>query len=248
MSAEITLSGVTLNFRVYRNQTPSMKEAFLAKILRKKEVSEVVEFRALDDLSIALRGGDRLGVIGLNGAGKSTFLKLIAGIYHPHQGSVTVKGRVTPLTELGTGFDTEQNGIENIFLNGSLLGLTPSYLRTKVQDIAEFSELGDFLSMPVKYYSSGMFARLAFSIATMTDPEILLLDEILSIGDQHFVSKALARMKRLINVSQIVVFVSHNMDQVREVCNRVIVLHKGKLVFDGPTEQAIRFYEKQIAV
>lgn len=246
MNSEIILDGVSLRFRIYRNPTPSFKDAIL-RMVRPSSASEVMEFSALDNLSLRIASGDRLGIVGLNGAGKSTLLKMVAGIYFPHRGKVTVRGRVTPLMELGAGFDAEQSGLDNILLNGTLLGYTPAYLRGKIPEIESFSELGDFITMPVKYYSSGMFMRLAFSVATMTAPEILLVDEILSVGDKHFVGKAMDRLKRLIDVSQIVLLVSHDLDQVRELCNRIVVLHHGKMVYDGEVDGGLARYEELVA-
>lgn len=247
MNTRIEIRDVSVKFRVYRDPTPSLKDTLLRKALRRPGHGEMFEFNALDRISLLIKGGDRLGIIGLNGAGKSTLLKTIAGIYYPHEGRVTICGRVTPLMELGAGFDVEQNGRENIYLNGAMLGYSPKSMREVERSIIDFSELGDFIGMPVKYYSSGMFARLAFSIATMTKPEILLIDEVLATGDAHFVPKAFRKISELIDISQIVLLVSHNLVEIQRFCNRVVVLHKGKIIHDGIPEQAVKYYVANIA-
>jgi len=247
MNVGIDIKNVSVKFRVYKNPTPSLKDTLLRKVLKKASHGDVFEFSALSELTLSIKGGDRLGIIGLNGAGKSTMLKMIAGIYYPHEGSVTVCGAVTPLMELGAGFDVEQSGRANIYLNGAMLGHSPQKMKDVEGSIIEFSEIGDYIDMPVKYYSSGMFARLAFSIATMTQPEILLIDEALSTGDAHFVPKAFRKIAELIDMSQIVLLVSHNLVEVQRFCNRVIVLNKGKVIKDAPPEEAIKFYMESVA-
>ncbi|MEA4907962.1 MAG: ABC transporter ATP-binding protein [Anaerolineaceae bacterium] len=245
MNAFVNVEHISLKFRIYKNPIPSLKEAAI-KIFRGNRGDDVYEFHALKDISLQVRGGDRLGIIGLNGAGKSTLLKTIAGIYTPHAGRVVLHGRVTPLLELGAGFDPEQTGRDNIYLNGALLGYHPKVMAQREKSIVEFSELDTFINMPVKYYSSGMFGRLAFSIATMTQPDILLIDELFAAGDAHFVNKASIRLQQLIESSQIVVLVSHNMDQIVNLCNRVVVLKQGELVNDGPPQEMVDFYKKMI--
>ena len=186
----------------------------------------------------------RLGIVGMNGAGKSTLLKTIAGIYSPHQGRVKVQGRITPLMELGAGFDVEQTGRENIYLNGALLGFSPAEMKLKEQAITEFSELKEFLDMPVKYYSSGMYGRLAFSIATMTQADILLIDEVFATGDAHFVEKSSERILQLLEQSNIVVIVTHSLEQIQKLCNRAIVIDKGIIVNDGSAKEMIDYYNR----
>jgi ABC-type polysaccharide/polyol phosphate transport system ATPase subunit len=224
-----------------------LKEAVLGLLSRKKDQNAVIEFEALKNINLSIRGGDRLGIIGLNGAGKSTLLKMIVGIYPPHRGHVQVSGKISPLIELGTGFDFELSGRENIYLNGALLGRSYKQMRALEGQIIEFSELGDKIDLPLKYYSSGMHGRLAFSIGTLVEPEILLVDEIFSTGDVHFVEKASGRMRDLFNSSQIVVLVSHNLDQIEELCNKAIVLHEGNIVGQGAPQEMIAFYLKEIA-
>ena len=178
MTQLISLENVSVRFRIYHNPSPSLKDLFVNRMKKQGRNDDFSDFFALNNISLDIKPGDRLGLVGLNGAGKSTLLKTIAGIYPPHQGKLQVNGRITPLMELGAGFNPEQTGRQNIFLNGALLGYSPSEMLEKQDSIIEFSELQEFMDMPVKYYSSGMYGRLAFSIATMTDPEILLIDEV----------------------------------------------------------------------
>ena len=247
MSVKITLKDVSLKFRIYRNPVPSLKETFIHILYRRRDLEDVVEFYALKNISIDFNPGDRVGIIGLNGAGKSTLLKTIAGIYPPHEGVIEISGLVTPMIELGAGFDMELSGRQNIYLNGAVLGFSKDAMRQREKEIVEFSELGDFINLPVKYYSSGMFSRLAFSIAVVSDPEILIVDEILAAGDAHFVSKATERMRQIFHSSQIVLFVSHSLEQVSSLCNRVIVLNKGEIVAQGATDEMIAFYQNNYA-
>lgn len=242
----IHAKNLSVKFRIYRNPNPSLKELVMNRFLGKWQHDQYTEFYALNNINLEIGSGVRLGIVGLNGAGKSTFLKTIAGIYFPHQGSIKLKGRITPLMELGAGFDLEQTGYENIYLNGALLGFSPAEMKKKEKAIAEFSELGDFLDLPVKYYSSGMYARLSFSIAAITEPEILLIDEVFATGDAHFVEKSSQRILQLVEKSQIVVVVSHNLDQIRTLCNRVIALEKGVIIKDGPPHETLEFYEKNM--
>lgn len=246
MNPEIKISDASLVFHLYSDPTPTLKETVVNRLLRRKRVNERKEFFALRDINLHFQGGDRVGVVGLNGAGKSTLLKMIVGIYPPHSGRVEVHGRVTPMIEIGTGFDVELSGLENIYLNGAILGYSPAEMQQRERQIIEFSELEDFIKMPVKYYSTGMYGRLAFSIATMTEPEILLVDEIFSAGDAHFVKKGTERMLHLFKSSQVVVFVSHNLEQVRQLCNRVVVLDHGRVVNQGEPDEMLKFYETEI--
>src|SRR5688572_11023677 len=233
MKTYIQTENLSVKFRIYRNPIPSLKDWVVNRFVGKKQQDHYTEFFAVNNINLTIQAGDRLGIIGLNGAGKSTLLKTIAGIYFPHFGKVSINGRITPLMELGAGFDAEQTGWENIYLNGALLGYSPAEMKSKEKAIADFSELGEFLDLPVKYYSSGMYGRLAFSIATITEPEILLIDEVFATGDAHFVEKSSQRILHLVEQSQIVVIVSHDLSQIKNLCNRVIVMDKGIILKDG---------------
>jgi ABC-2 type transport system ATP-binding protein len=246
MTPPIQLEKVTIKFKIYRDPLPSLKDWVTNRIFGYSDRNAYTEFFALNQIDLSVESGTRLGILGLNGAGKSTLLKTIAGIYHPHQGRVTVRGRLTPLMELGAGFDANQTGRENIYLNGAMLGFSPSEMKKRESAIVEFSELKEFLDLPVKYYSSGMYGRLAFSIATMTDPQILLIDEVFATGDAHFVEKSSRRILDLVERSKVVLIVSHNTAQIQKLCNRVIVLHKGKIVGDGKPSEMIDFYMREL--
>lgn len=247
MTAEIRIDNASLRFRIYRNPSPALKEKMIDFLTRRRTPDEVIEFEAVKNLSLTICGGERVGIIGLNGAGKSTLLKMISGIYPASKGSIAIRGKVTPLIEVGTGFDAEMTGRQNIYINGALLALPRDEVKAREEHIIEFSGLKTYIDVPIKYYSTGMVGRLAFSIATMIEPEILLVDEVFSTGDALFVDKATARMLSLFDCSQILVLVSHNMDLIEEFCNRVIVLHKGEVVGDGPPEEMIDFYHTNIA-
>src|SRR6516165_5752133 len=246
MSAEITVTDASLRFRIYRNPSPGLKETIVQQFSKKSREQMVSEFDALKRINLSLRGGDRLGLIGLNGAGKSTLLKMIVGIYPPQSGHIHVQGKITPMIELGTGFDHELSGRENIYLNGALLGRSYKQMRQLESEIIAFSELGEMIDLPIKYYSSGMHGRLAFSIGAIVDPEILLMDEIFAAGDAHFVQKATARLMELFNNSQIVLLVSHDLIQIKELCSRVMVLHKGEIVNEGDPKEMVDYYKNEI--
>jgi ABC-type polysaccharide/polyol phosphate transport system ATPase subunit len=246
MTATIDVKDASLRFRIYRNPTPGLKETFVRAFSKAHRDGNAVEFDALKNVSFSVRGGDRLGIVGLNGAGKSTLLKMLVGIYPPQSGTIHVSGKITPMIELGTGFDHELSGRENIYLNGSLLGRSFKQMRDLEQSVIDFSELGEMIDLPIKYYSSGMLGRLAFSIGAIIDPEILLLDEIFAAGDAHFVSKAMGRLMELFNNSQIVLLVSHELEQIRQLCNRVIVMHKGQIMASGDPEEMIDYYLQEI--
>lgn len=205
-----------------------------------------LRFNALNGIDLKVQGGEVVGIIGLNGAGKSTLLKAISGIYSPHEGHLEITGRITPLIELGTAFDIQLTGRENILINWVMLGRAQKDLRTVESEIIQFAELEEFIDVPVKYYSSGMVSRLAFSIATSIRPDILLIDEVFSTGDERFVDKALDRMTNLINSANLVLFVSHNLRMVKQLCNRVIVMHKGRVVADGAPDEMVKFYLREI--
>lgn len=247
MTAQILVEDASLRFRIYRNPSPGLKES-MVRYFKKKSPDEksVVEFDALKNINLSLTGGTRLGIIGLNGAGKSTLLKMIVGIYPPQSGRIHVEGKITPLIELGTGFDHELSGRENIYLNGALLGRSYKQMKQLESEIIDFSELADMIDMPIKYYSSGMLSRLAFSIGAIVDPEILLLDEIFAAGDAHFVQKSIDRLRQIFNKSQIVMLVAHDLSQIAELCNQCIVLHKGQIMKIDEPRHAIYYYMKEI--
>ncbi|MDO4739859.1 MAG: ABC transporter ATP-binding protein, partial [Eubacteriales bacterium] len=190
--------------------------------------------------------GDIVGVIGRNGAGKSTLLKVISGIIEPAEGRIDRRARVVPMLELGSGFDYELSGSENIYLNGAVLGYKEKFIREKYQEIVDYAEIGDFIRMPLKVYSSGMIARLAFSIATVVKPDILIVDEILAVGDEKFQEKSYRRMMELMTTGTTVLFVSHNLDQVRKMCNRTLWLSGGKMVDFGETERVCEAYHRSM--
>ncbi|WP_047150868.1 ABC transporter ATP-binding protein [Aneurinibacillus tyrosinisolvens] len=239
--SSIKLSNVDLVYRIQKEV--KFKDLLLnLRGSRKNETSKGKYIHALKDFTLSLNEGDRLGIIGHNGAGKSSLLKLIAGIYPPTKGSFKVDGHVACLFELATGFEMEATGWDNIYLRGLMLGETPQTIRKKMDAIAEFSELGDYLNIPVKYYSSGMFIRLAFSISTAIEPDILLLDEVMAAGDAGFLEKAERRMKELMDKVKILVFVSHSMDSIRDFCNKCVWLEHGKIKMVGNTEETIQAY------
>ena len=203
-------------------------------------------FTALDDVSFQVHRGETVGLIGHNGAGKSTLLKIIAGILKPTSGSVRVGGTVVPMLELGSGFDYDLTGRENIFLNGAILGYSEAFLKEKYQDIVDFSELGRFIEVPLRNYSSGMVMRLAFSVAAMVDPDVLIVDEILAVGDAEFQEKSRARMMELMGGGTTVLFVSHTMDQIREMCGRALWLEQGRVKMIGLADEVCDAYQQEI--
>ena len=221
----------------------SLKEFFVKKFTGKLEYKE---FTALQGISFSIEKGEVIGIIGSNGAGKSTLLKVISGILSPTTGSIQVNGNIAPMLELGAGFDVDLTARENIFLNGAVLGYTKKYLMDKYDEIVEFSELKDFMDTPIKNFSSGMTMRLAFSIATIVDPDILIVDEILSVGDAHFQKKSLQRMNKLMSGGTTVLLVSHSLEQIRNMCSRVIWLEHGKIQLIGETDDVCDEYMRFI--
>ncbi len=229
----IDVQDVTMRFHMNADRILSIKE-FITRALRGK--IQYKDFTALDHVSFQVGKGETLGLIGRNGAGKSTLLKVVSGILKPSEGSVKCGGNVVPMLELGSGFDMDLTGRENIFLNGAILGYDEDFLWDKYDDIVAFSELGDFINEPVRNYSSGMMARLAFSIASLVEPEILIVDEILSVGDESFQKKSRARMMELMGRGTTVLFVSHSLPQIREMCDRVLWLENGRVRMLDKTE------------
>jgi ABC-type polysaccharide/polyol phosphate transport system ATPase subunit len=241
----IDVSRVTMDFRIDRNGTTNLKE-FVVDLLRGKRRIET--FHALADVSFRVDRGSVTGLIGHNGAGKSTLLKVISGIYKPTSGTVHVGGSVAPMLELGSGFDAELTGRENILLNGAILGYSKEFLLPRVEEIIDYSGLREFIHMPLKTYSSGMLARLAFSIASVVEPDVLIVDEILSVGDEQFQRKSRARMTEMMqSAGTTVLFVSHNLRQLREMCDRVIWLDHGRIRADGAPDEVCDAYEQAAA-
>lgn len=235
----IRVEDVTMRFRMNSDRIMSLKE-FVTTAMRGK--LQYQEFTALDHVSFTVKKGETLGLIGRNGAGKSTMLKIISGILKPTEGSVVCRGNVVPMLELGSGFDFDLTGRENIFLNGAILGYSEDFLNAKYDEIVEFSELGAFIETPIRNYSSGMLARLAFSVATMVHPDILIVDEILAVGDAAFQEKSKKRMLELMGGGTTVLFVSHSLEQVREMCGRVVWLEQGKVKMLGKVNDVCNVY------
>lgn len=229
----IELKDVSMRFNMSNERITSLKEYIVKGIKGKISYNE---FWALRDINIQVEKGDVLGIIGFNGAGKSTMLKVVSGILKPTKGTTAIKGSIAPLIELGAGFDPELSGRENIYLNGAVLGLSKKMMNEKVEQIIEFSELEEFIDSPVKNYSSGMYARLGFSIATCIEPDILIVDEILSVGDYRFQEKSKQKIKYMMERGTTVIMVSHSIDQVKELCNKVIWLEKGTVKKSGGPE------------
>ena len=237
----IEVKNVSMRFKMSDEPLNSLKEIFTMFIRGKLTYKE---FLAMNDISFDVEKGETLGLIGNNGAGKSTTLKVISGILKPTVGTVITRGNIVPMLELGAGFDLELTGKENIYLNGAILGYTKEYLDSKYDEIVEFSELGDFIDMAIRNYSSGMMARLAFSIASVVQPEILIVDEILAVGDAAFQKKSRARMMELMNGGATVLFVSHDIDQIKEMCDKVVWLDHGKVMMYGDTDKVCDAYIK----
>ena len=237
----IEVNHVSLCYRMSAERVSGMKE-FLVQALQGK--LQYKEFWALQDVDFSIEKGEVLGLVGANGAGKSTMLKVISGILKPTKGTVTVHGNIVPMLELGSGFDLELTGRENVFLNGAILGYSEDFLKEKYQEIVDFSELGEFIEMPLRNYSSGMITRLAFSIATVVKPDILIVDEILSVGDAAFQKKSKNRMMKLMSGGTTVLLVSHSAEQITEMCSRAIWLEKGTMKMIGPAADVCRAYEE----
>lgn len=235
----IKANNITVSYRMPHDKIQSIKEYLVALVKRKLQYEE---FRALHGVSFEIKKGEVVGIVGNNGAGKSTLLKVISGILKPTEGKVTLGGNVVPMLELGSGFDFDLTGRENVFLNGAILGYSESFLKEKYDEIVAFSELGEFIDIPVRNYSSGMVMRLAFSIASQVSPDILIVDEILAVGDAAFQEKSYARMTELMSHGTTVLLVSHNIDQIRRLCDRVIWLDHGRVVDEGDTNRICDLY------
>ena len=240
---EINVENVSMKYRLINEKVESIKEYFFKMINKKLSYSD---FHALTNISFRVTRGERIGIIGHNGAGKSTLLKIISGVMKPTEGNVSINGRVAPLLELGAGFDPELSGIDNIYLNGAILGQTKSMIEHKLNEIVEFADLGEFIHTPLKNYSTGMRARLGFSIAAQVDPDILIIDEILGVGDENFKHKSSAKMQELIKNGKTVIIVSHSIDQIRQLTDKVIWLSRGKIVEMGETNEICDLYLKDM--
>jgi lipopolysaccharide transport system ATP-binding protein len=236
----IVFQGVVQRFRLIQERPDTLREAF-AHLFRKKVSYH--DFEALKDVSFVIRQGETVAIIGRNGSGKSTTLKIIAGVYRPTAGKVRVSGHVGALIELGAGFHADLTGRENIILNGLLMGLSKYEIQSRQQQILDFAELGDFIDSPVKQYSSGMFMRLGFAVATEIDPDILLIDEILAVGDESFQQKCAARIDDFRRRGKTIVFVSHSLAAVRQLCQRALLIDSGVLLADGPVGDVASEYE-----
>ena len=239
----VKVENVSILFNLSKEKVDNIKEYFIKLVTRKLHYNE---FWALTDVSFEVQEGERLGILGFNGAGKSTLLKVIAGVLKPTKGKVSVKGVIAPLLELGAGFDMNYTGAENIYLYGATMGYSRKYIEERYDEIVEFSELGEFIDVPVKNYSSGMRARLGFAIATAVDPEVLILDEVLSVGDAKFRIKSENKIKSMFDKGVTVLFVSHNTAQVRRLCTKAILLDHGKIIANGEVNEVCDIYDKRV--
>lgn len=224
----------------------SLKEDLFAVLKREKRRELLKDVHAINDFSLDAEVGDRIGVIGHNGAGKSTLLRTVAGIYPLDKGTIEVRGKIRALFDISLGFDLESTGIENIIYRGLLLGATPKEIESKMDEIIVFADIGEYINYPIRAYSTGMAVRLAFSISTCLEGEILLLDEVMSAGDAEFQRKARKRMTNLMDKAEIMVFVTHDLKSMEEVCNRTIILEHGRIVFDGLPKKAIALYKRAV--
>ena len=239
----IEVDNVSMKFNLSREKVDSLKDYIFKTIKREIQYNE---FWALKNVSFSVEKGDRVGILGLNGAGKSTLLKVISGVFKPTEGHVDKHGKMVPLLELGAGFDPQYTGKENIYLYGAMLGYTKKFIDSKYDEIVEFSELQKFMDVPVKNYSSGMKSRLGFSIATVVEPNILILDEVLSVGDAKFRKKSEKKIMSMFDSGVTVLFVSHSLEQVQRLCNKAMILEKGKLIAYGDIDPISEQYSKMI--
>lgn len=237
----ISVQNVTMSFNLNKEKVDNLKE-YVIKLI--KHNLEYKKFDALKDVSFEVKKGEHLAILGFNGAGKSTLLKTIVGVYKPTTGTVEKCGVIAPLLELGAGFDPNYSGKENIFLYGAILGYSREYIQSKYDEIVEFSELGHFINVPLKNYSSGMKARLGFSIATAVEPDVLILDEVLSVGDAKFRTKSLKKVQSLFEKGVTVLFVSHSIDQVKAICDTAILLNHGEIIAKGDVDSVSAIYEE----
>lgn len=235
----IEVKNISKTYKLYTKQTDRMREAF--SITGKKYHKE---FNALSDIGFQVHEGEMLGIIGKNGAGKSTMLKIITGVLTPTEGELVINGKISALLELGAGFNPEYTGIENAYLNGTMIGFTKEEMDLKIKEIIEFADIGDFIYQPVKTYSSGMFARLAFAVAINVDPDILIVDEALSVGDAFFQAKCYKKMDELKRSGKTILFVSHDMGSIIKYCDRAVIIDHGKKIKEGPAEEMVNIYKR----
>lgn len=243
MEEVIKVCDVSMEFNLGKEKIDSIKEYFIKLVKRELKYDR---FMALSDVSFTVNKGDRVGILGLNGAGKSTLMKVIAGVFRPTGGTVEKKGITAPLIELGAGFDKQYTGAENIYLYGAVLGHSRKYMESRFEDIVKFAELEEFIDVPLKNYSSGMRARLGFAIATIVKPDILILDEVLSVGDAKFRKKSEKKIVEMMDMGITVLFVSHNVEQVKRICNKAMILEKGKLVAYGDVTEITDMYGNMV--
>lgn len=239
--SKIHIENLTVNFRIYHDRSPSLKD-YVSSFFKSAVKCKHSDFSALKKVSLEINPSERVGIVGHNGAGKSTLLKSLCGIYEPSEGTIKVEGRIAPLLEIGAGFHPEFTGRENIYLNGAILGYSKAQLRVIESEVIEFAGVEEFIDTPVKYYSTGMYMRLAFSLATAVHPQILILDEMFAGGDAAFVEKARGRMHEMINKADIMVVVSHNHELLLSLCNRIIWLDHGSVLADGDPEAIMKVY------
>ena len=237
----IEVKNVSMRFNLGIEKGFSLKQGFVDMFKKKEKIKN--DFWALKNINFDVEKGEVVGFIGSNGAGKSTLLKVIAGVMKPTKGKVSVYGNICPMIELGAGFDSQLTARENIYLNGAVMGYSKEFINSKFDEIVSFSELNEFLDVPIQNFSSGMIARLAFSIATVVDPEILIVDEILSVGDMAFQKKSEEKMLNMINGGTTVLFVSHSIDQIRNMCNKVVWIEKGEVQAIGGKEVCDKYIE-----
>lgn len=241
----IEAKNISRSFKLTPEKIDNFKEYIIKKVKREIRYDE---FMALENISFKVRKGDKLGILGPNGAGKSTLLKIVAGVMKPSKGTIKTTGRIAPMIELGAGFDRNYTGRENIFLNGAILGFSREFLENKFDEIVEFSELGRFIDIPIKNYSSGMRSKLGFAVSTLVKPDILILDEVLSVGDTKFRIKSRNKIDELFNEGVTVILVSHNIYQIRSICNRAIWLENGKLIMEGDVNEVCDAYQNSLGV
>ena len=244
MEVAVKVENVSMMFNLSRDKTMGLKE-YVVKALKRQLHYD--EFWALRDVSFDVKKGEVLGILGLNGSGKSTLLKLVAGVFKPTKGKITVHGEISPLLELGAGFDPEFTARDNIYMNGAMYGYSPLYMEGLYDSILDFAELWEFENVPVKNFSSGMYARLGFAVAVQVKPDILIVDEILGVGDYLFAQKCKAKMEEIVASGATVLLVSHTIETVRDMCRRAVLLQRGELVAEGPVDEVCRLYQQESA-